>query len=99
MVLLNKNKIDYLFHNYKEQGISKQKLEAWCDRTGWETIFNKRSTTWRELPEADQKKAINQPAAIKLMMQHNSIIKRPIIEIDKELVIGFNEKEIIKQLK
>lgn len=99
MALLKKNKTDFSFHDYKEQGISKQKLETWCGRKGWETIFNKRSTTWRELPESEQKKAISQSAAIKLMMQHNSIIKRPIIEIDKDLVVGFNEAEITKQLK
>lgn len=96
---LKKYKLDFAFHDYKQQGISRQKLEAWCDQAGWETIFNKRSTTWRELPEPEQKKATNQSAVIKLMMQHNSIIKRPIIEIDENLVVGFNETEITKQIK
>jgi Spx/MgsR family transcriptional regulator len=96
---LRKNKIDFSFHDYKQQGISKQKLEAWCSKLGWETIFNKKSTTWRELPEAEQKKAVNQSAAIKLMMENNSIIKRPVIEFDKGLIAGFNETEITKQLK
>jgi arsenate reductase len=99
MALLKKNKIDFVFHDYKQDGINKHKLEEWCDRKGWETIFNKRSTTWRELPQAEQKKITSQSAAIKLMMQNNSIIKRPIIESGKELIVGFNETEFIKQLK
>ena len=93
------NKIAFTFHDYKQEGISKTKLEAWCKKTGWETILNKRSTTWRELSEAEQKKVINQPAAIKIMMEHNSIIKRPVIEINEKLIVGFNEDEIKRAIK
>jgi arsenate reductase (glutaredoxin) len=99
MAWLKKNKIDLSFHDYKQEGISKQKLEAWCNKLGWETIFNKRSTTWRELPEAEQKKAVDQTAAIQLMMENTSIIKRPVIEFEDKLIAGFNETEITKHLK
>lgn len=99
LLWLKKNDIAFTFHDYKLEGISKQKLEAWCDDKGWEIIFNKRSTTWRELDEAEQKKVLNQSSAIKLMMKNNSIIKRPIIEIDKNIIVGFNEDEIKKIFK
>jgi arsenate reductase len=99
IALLKKHKADFSFHDYKQMGITPQKLEAWCEKAGWEIVLNKRSTTWRELDEAAQKKVIDQPAAIKLMMKNNSIIKRPIIEINGNLLIGFNETEIIKHLK
>jgi arsenate reductase (glutaredoxin) len=97
--LLKNNKIDFIFHDYKQQDITIKKLEEWCNKMGWETILNKRSTTWRELDETEQKKVINQTTAIKLMIKNNSIIKRPIIEFDKDLVVGFNEGEIKKFLK
>lgn len=96
---LKRHEIDFTFHDYKQQGINKQKLEHWCQRKGWETIFNKRSTTWREFPEATQKKVINQSAAIKIMLDNNSIIKRPIIEAGKDLVVGFNDAEYQKTFK
>lgn len=99
LALLKKQKADFSFHDYKQEGITQQKLEAWCTKAGWEIVLNKRSTTWRELDEAEQKKIIDQPAAIKMMLKNNSIIKRPIIEINGNLLIGFNETEIIKQLK
>jgi arsenate reductase (glutaredoxin) len=99
MAWMKKNKIDFSFHDYKQEGISKQKLEAWCNKLGWENIFNKRSTTWRDLPESEQKKAVNQSAAIKLMMENNSIIKRPVIEFEDKLIVGFTETEFTKQLK
>ena len=99
LVLLKKYKVDFSFHDYKENGITPQKLEAWCKKTGWDIILNKRSTTWRELDETEQKNITGQPAATKLMLKSNSIIKRPIIEINNHLLVGFNEKEIIKHLK
>jgi Spx/MgsR family transcriptional regulator len=91
MAWLSKNNIAFTFHDYKLQGISKEKLEAWCKVQGWEVIFNKRSTTWRELPVKEQEKVTGQEAAIKVMLQNNSIIKRPIIEQNNKLLVGFNE--------
>ncbi|GAB2830998.1 arsenate reductase [Ferruginibacter profundus] len=93
MAWLNKNNIAFTFHDYKLQGISNKKLAEWCDIKGWETIFNKRSTTWRELPEAEQKKVTGQAAAIKVMLENNSIIKRPVIEQEGKLIVGFNETD------
>ena len=99
LALLKKEKVNFSFHDYKQLGITTQKLEAWCEKMGWENIFNKRSTTWRELDEAEQKKVVNLPAAIKLMMKNNSIIKRPIIEVNGNLLVGFNEDEIKRAIK
>ena len=93
MSWLTKNKLEYNFHDYKTQGISKTKLEEWISIAGIDSIFNKRSTTWRELPSTEQNKAASQSGAIALMMLHNSIIKRPIIEVGKKLLVGYNEKE------
>lgn len=96
---LSKKKVTFSFHDYRHLGISKEKLEAWCNKAGWETIFNKRSTTWRELPEAEQKKVIDRSGAIKIMMSNNSIIKRPIIETGNDLIVGFKEEQYNKHLK
>lgn len=99
LTLLKKQKADFSFHDYKQEGITPQKLEAWCTKAGWEIVLNKRSTTWRELDETEQKKIIDQPAAIKLMLKNNSIIKRPILEINENIIIGFNEDEIKRAIK
>lgn len=99
MLWLKKNNVVYSFHDYKQEGISKQKLDTWCTKTGWELIFNKRSTTWRELPVAEQKKITNQAAAIKIMIKQNSIIKRPVLEFNSKLLVGFKEDEYKKAFK
>ncbi len=96
---LNKNNIDFTFHDYKLEGINKEKLDSWFKKENWENIFNKRSTTWRELPAKEQEKVKDQLSAIKVMMEHNSIIKRPVIEHGNKLIIGFNEEQYQKQIK
>ena len=91
---LKKNDLDFSFHDYKQEGISRQKLETWCNKLGWETIFNKRSTTWRALPVTEQEKVVSQSAAIRVMMENNSIIKRPVIEYKTKIIVGYNENDL-----
>lgn len=96
---LDAHQIAYDFHDYKQLGITKEKLQEWCAAKGWETIFNKRSTTWKELPVAEQEGLKDEAGAIRLMIAHTSIIKRPVIEYGKGIIVGYNEKEFITYLK
>ena len=96
---LTKNKIAYHFHNYKELGISKAKLEEWLEQVPLTTIFNTRSTTFKELGLDVEEILQSKPKAIKLMMEHNSIIKRPVAETAIGLLVGFKEDEWKKLLQ
>src|SRR6478735_12197166 len=97
---LNKNKIAFEFHDYKKLGITPAKLSAWSKQIGWESLVNKRGTTWRQLDEAAQKKVTNEKTAIALMTEKNSVIKRPLIEDgDKVILLGFDEGEYKAKLK
>jgi len=89
---LKKNNVEFEFHDYKSKGITEGKLKDWCHQVGWESLVNKRGTTWRKLEEADQKKVTNEKNAIALMLEKTSVIKRPLIEKDgKVLALGFDE--------
>ncbi len=91
---LKKNKIDFEFHDYKSQGITPAKLKEWTSQVGWESLVNKRGTTWRQLDEATQSKVTNEKAAIDLMKEKTSVIKRPLIEDNgKIMTLGFDEAE------
>ena len=90
--------ISIIFHDYKKEGISKAKLTAWCKLTGWQILLNKKSTTWRGLSVEDQEKVTTQTAAINLMMNNTSIIKRPVIEIGNEMLVGYNETEFAEAI-
>lgn len=96
---LNKKHIPFTFHNYKESGISAAKLKAWSTTAGWEAILNKRSTTWRSLSAEQQESIKDKQSAINLMLEHNSIIKRPILEYKEGLLVGFDEKEWTASIK
>ncbi len=88
---LEENKIPYSFHNYKKENISAAKLTSWCKQLGWEKILNKKSATWRELAPTIQAKINTEKAAVTLMFEKTSIIKRPVIEKDGIVVmVGFD---------
>src|ERR1044072_3446472 len=89
---LNGKKVAFDFHDYKSKGITEEKLKEWSKQVGWESLVNKRGTTWRQLDEANQKKITNEKAAIGLMLEKTSVIKRPLVEDNgKVLVLGFDE--------
>ena len=97
---LKKKKVDFEFHDYKSKGITEAKLKAWSKQVGWESLVNKRGTTWRKLDEDIQKKITNEKAAIALMVEKTSVIKRPLVELNgKVLVLGFDEAEYNKTIK
>lgn len=97
--LLKEKKLPVEFHDYKTGGISKEKLVAFCEKAGWETVLNKRGTTWRGLSKQEQESVKDQSSAISLMLKHNSLIKRPVIEYGKEILVGFNENIIHSLIK
>jgi len=90
---LNKHKVAYTFHDYKKSGVTDAKLKDWIKQVGWESLINKRGTTWKQLDESVKEAVTNQAAAIALMKEKTSVIKRPLIEIDGNVVaLGFDEK-------
>jgi arsenate reductase len=91
-----KKNIPVDFHDYKKYGIKKERLVQWCKEVGWELLLNKKSTTWRSLSLEDQQNVINEKSAIRVMMEFTSIIKRPVIEINDRIVVGFDQKYFTK---
>lgn len=91
---MKSNNKTFEFHDYKAKGISEEKLRAWSRQKGWETLINKKGTTWRQLEESEKASITNEEAAIALMCSKTSIIRRPLIEVnDKVIAVGFDEKE------
>jgi arsenate reductase len=91
---LKKNKIEYAFHDFKSKGITVEKLKDWCAQVGWESLVNKRGTTWRQLSPEVQAGVKNQSSAIALMKEKTSVIKRPVVEKGGKIVaLGFDPEE------
>jgi len=96
---LKENNVEYEFHDFKKEGITKEKLKEWSKTSGWEKLLNKKGTTWRALPADEQQKITNERSAIKLMLEKPSIIKRPVIENDGKLWIGYDEIQYAENFK
>ena len=89
---LDTHGIAYAFHDYKKAGVTAAKLKAWSKVLGWETVLNRAGTTFKKLPD-DAKADLTQVKAIALMGEQPSMIKRPIVEYDGGLLIGFKQPE------
>jgi arsenate reductase len=89
MTWLTENNIDFEFHNYKKQGISKEKVRQWISQQPLDKLINKAGQTYKKLAEYELPKS--EAEAIALMMEKTSVIKRPIIEQDGQVVaLGFD---------
>ncbi len=80
--------VDYVFHDYKAAGVDRAILEGWAKAVGWEVLLNRAGTTFRKLADVD-KAGIDQAKAIDLMLAQPSMIKRPVLDVDGALIVGF----------
>ena len=85
---LDEHGVAYDFHDYKNAGIERERLEAWCKKVGWEVLLNRAGTTFRKLSESDRAD-LNELKAVALMLAHPSMIKRPVLERGGKLLVGF----------
>lgn len=86
---LTKNSIEYQFHDFRKDGLTQAKVQNWVKSVDWETLLNRRGTTWRKLSEPE-KTSITKTSAIKLMTAQPTLIKRPVIENGKHVTVGFS---------
>ncbi|MEL7187461.1 MAG: ArsC/Spx/MgsR family protein, partial [Pseudomonadota bacterium] len=89
----NENEIEYEFHDLREDGLDIQMLERWSGRIDWSKLLNKQSLTWRKIPEVDRE-GINKDKALALMLANPTLIKRPVLESDGYMAVGFSEKRL-----
>lgn len=89
---LDRRGLVYRFHNLRGDGLPPERLQAWVAALGWETLLNRRGTTWRRLPEAERAD-LNAERAVRLMLAHPTLIKRPVLEHPAGVLVGFSEAD------
>jgi len=89
--------IDYDFYDVRDDGLDIQMLERWADRIGWEKLLNKRSLSWRKVPEADRND-MTRNKALAAMIDMPTLVKRPVLESPAFLAVGFSEKRFSEYL-
>lgn len=95
---LTKIDIEHRFHDLRDDGLDIQMLERWADRIGWEKLLNKKSLTWRKIPEVDRAD-MTRDKAIASMIDRPTLIKRPVFEADTFMAVGFSENRFSEFLK
>jgi arsenate reductase (glutaredoxin) len=92
MKWLNAQNIAYRFHDLREDGIDIQTLERWADSVEWEKLLNKSSLTWRKLPDVDRG-GMTRNRALAAMIEHPTLVKRPVLEKGKQVALGFSAQQ------
>ena len=93
---LAENKVAYTFHDYKKQGVPEADLRIWVSEKGWETMLNRKGTTWRGLDEATKATVINAETAMAVMLANSSTIKRPVIVSGATIIVGVDFDALAK---
>jgi len=89
---LEKNRIDYQFHDFREDGMGNVPLKTWLDKFGWQEVLNRRSTSWRALTD-EQKNGMDNDTAFALASETPTLIRRPVTTSGDTTYFGFKEAE------
>ena len=84
---LENAELTHQFHDFRKDGLERKTLQRWVKAIGWEALLNRRGTSWRQLPEADRAD-LTEARAIDLMLENPTLIKRPVIEQGKNILVG-----------
>lgn len=88
---LDAHAVPYDWVDCKKSPPSTQDLARWCGAVGWETLLNRRGTTWRALDDAAKAAVVDERTAIALMVAKWTLIKRPVVEAGGDVLVGFSE--------
>ena len=88
---LTEHSVTHQFHDFKKLGVPEDALDRWLSATGHEKLVNRKGTTWRALDEATRATVLDNRSARALLLQHASVIKRPVVEwADGAITVGFD---------
>lgn len=92
------HEVAYEFIDYKKAGVAEAHLPDWNRRAGWEKLLNTRGLMWKKLSE-EERTAVDEEKALKLMAQYPSLIKRPLLDTGTQLIVGFTPENYAEQLQ
>lgn len=86
---LDTSGVEYRYVDVRDDGLDTAAVERWIDVRGWEPLVNRRSRTWRQLPQTLREK-FGGDSASALLVEHPTLLKRPVLEARDVLEIGFS---------
>jgi Spx/MgsR family transcriptional regulator len=94
---LDDHGVAYRFHDFRKDGVDERQLRRWVGELGWETVLNRKGTTWRAAPEV-LKAQIDAESAIAYLLEQPSAIKRPVLDLGGQRLVGFDGMQYLSAL-
>ena len=88
---LDAQQVDYEYIDFRKDSIEASDVEKWIAAAGIEKVINKRGTTWRKLNIDQQDSISDLNQSVALILSEPTLIKRPVLELNQHIEIGFNE--------
>ena len=89
---LEANNIQYTFHDVRKDGLAVQTIQHWLESQPIEVLVNKRSTGWKQITD-EQKSQLMSGADLSTLTELPTLIKRPILETNTQIMVGFKLAE------
>jgi len=83
--------IEFRFHDFRRDGLAQDCLQRWLSHVPWDSLLNRRGQTWRRLDAERRRAIVDQASAVEAMLAEPTLIRRPVVEVDERLLIGFSE--------
>jgi arsenate reductase len=87
---LQNRDIKFRFTDIREEVLNETLLKKWQKQLDWEKFLNKKSMTWRKIPEIERAD-MDARLARNMILNYPTVMKRPVLDLDQQVVLGFNE--------
>lgn len=84
------HKINYNFIDLKTTKLDKEKIKKWLEKTSIDILFNTKGRMYKTLNLKD--KSLTQEEKIQWLADEHLLFKRPIVEFNDKLIVGFNDE-------
>jgi arsenate reductase (glutaredoxin) len=89
-VWLKQSNVEFTFHDFRKAGLSEDLLKSWLVHLPWDTLLNRKGTTWRKLSEEVRHSITDQMSAQALLLGEPTLIKRPVLVLNDKVSVGFS---------
>ena len=89
-VWLTDHGVNFVFHDFKKQGVPPEAVDLWLKHVSWDALVNRKGTTWRKLDPSLQARVTDAASAHALMLEHSRVIKRPVVVKGQTVIVGVN---------
>ena len=85
------NGIDFDFVDYKVESVGEEKIREWLKQVDINILFNNKGKKYRDLKLKDLN--LDDEGKIIWMAKENYLLKRPVIEYDGKVIVGYDEEK------